>query len=285
MEWVRNAIGWIGEQFIYLLIKIFGKRVDLENENWLKGPLGSDYIGDKPYDEVAQKEGLTVKRDSETGGLIPNFNALNGPDFDVNKVHPAIRIFYENTAQHRMDVWPKTYFPTNIALWLLVTTISRKVDQLNFPTNAFDLALGMSSEIILLNQKNGETKYTGWFRKLQGTNRVLYNGFYMLDRVPLTSGPCVKVVFPMPDGNATVILRPENAKNGAFILNSSGKGFGDAGFYRVQKQRSRLKVWLITTLKERFNVYVDEENVLRCNHHIRFLGLPVLKLHYRIQRK
>jgi hypothetical protein len=285
MEWVRNAIGWIGEQFIYLLIKIFGKRVDLENENWLKGPLGSDYIGDKPYDEVAQKEGLTVKRDSETGGLIPNFNALNGPDFDVNKVHPAIRIFYENTAQHRMDVWPKTYFPTNIALWLLVTTISRKVDQLNFPTNAFDLALGMSSEIILLNQKNGETKYTGWFRKLQGTNRVLYNGFYMLDRVPLTSGPCVKVVFPMPDGNATVILRPENGKNGAFILNSSGKGFGDAGFYRVQKQRSRLKVWLITTLKERFNVYVDEENVLRCNHHIRFLGLPVLKLHYRIQRK
>jgi hypothetical protein len=285
MEWVRNAIGWIGEQFIYLLIKIFGKRVDLENENWLKGPLGSDYIGDKPYDEVAQKEGLTVKRDSETGGLIPNFNALNGPDFDVNKVHPAIRIFYENTAQHRMDVWPKTYFPTNIALWLLVTTISRKVDQLNFPTNAFDLALGMSSEIILLNQKNGETKYTGWFRKLQGTNRVLYNGFYMLDRVPLTSGPCVKVVFPMPDGNATVILRPENGKNGAFILNSSGKGFGDAGFYRVQKQRSRLKVWLITTLKERFNVYVDEENVLRCNHHIRFLGLPVLKLHYRIQGK
>jgi hypothetical protein len=285
MEWVRNAIGWIGEQFIYLLIKIFGKRVDLENENWLKGPLGSDYIGDKPYDEVAQKEGLTVKRDSETGGLIPNFNALNGPDFDVNKVHPAIRIFYENTAQHRMDVWPKTYFPTNIALWLLVTTISRKVDQLNFPTNAFDLALGMSSEIILLNQKNGETKYTGWFRKLQGTNRVLYNGFYMLDRVPLTSGPCVKVVFPMPDGNATVILRPENGKNGAFILNSSGKGFGDAGFYRVQKQRSRLKVWLITTLKERFNVYVDEENVLRCDHHIRFLGLPVLKLHYRIQRK
>jgi hypothetical protein len=285
MEWVRNAIGWIGEQFIYLLIKIFGKRVDLENENWLKGPLGSDYIGDKPYDEVAQKEGLTVKRDSETGGLIPNFNALNGPDFDVNKVHPAIRIFYENTAQHRMDVWPKTYFPTNIALWLLVTTISRKVDQLNFPTNAFDLALGMSSEIILLNQKNGETKYTGWFRKLQGTNRVLYNGFYMLDRVPLTSGPCVKVVFPMPDGNATVILRPENGKNGAFILNSSGKGFGDAGFYRVQKQRSRLKVWLITTLKERFNVYVDEENVLRCDHHIRFLGLPVLKLHYRIQGK
>jgi hypothetical protein len=285
MEWVRNAIGWIGEQFIYLLIKIFGKRVDLENENWLKGPLGSDYIGDKPYDEVAQKEGLTVKRDSETGGLIPNFNALNGPDFDVNKVHPAIRIFYENTAQHRMDVWPKTYFPTNIALWLLVTTISRKVDQLNFPTNAFDLALGMSSEIILLNEKNGKTKYTGWFRKLQGTDRVLYNGFYMLEDVPHSSGSCVKVVFPMPDGNATVILRPENGKNGALILNSSGKGFGDAGFYRVQQQSSGLKVWLITTLKERFNVYVDEENVLRCDHHIRFLGLPVLKLHYRIQGK
>ena len=67
-----------------------------------------------------------------------------------------------------MDVWPKTYFPANVALWLLVTTISRKVNQLNFPTNALEMALGMSSEIVLLKSPDGKLKYTGWFRKISG---------------------------------------------------------------------------------------------------------------------
>ena len=46
-----------------------------------------------------------------------------------------------------------------------------------------------------------------------------------------------------------------------------------------------LTVWKIRSLKERFRVYVDAEGVLRCDHAIRFVGFPVLHLHYRIQRK
>ena len=33
---------------------------------------------------------------------------------------------------------------------------------------------------------------------------------------------------------------------------------------------------------ERFRVYVDDAGVLRCDHAIRFLGLPVLALHYKL---
>ncbi len=36
------------------------------------------------------------------------------------------------------------------------------------------------------------------------------------------------------------------------------------------------------TLRETFCVYVDPKGVLRCDHAVRFLGLPVLKLHYKI---
>ena len=68
-------------------------------------------------------------------------------------------------------------------------------------------------------------------------------------------------------------------------LSSKGAAFGDAGFYRVCKTgEDRLLVWRVSTLHEAFRVYVDDAQVLRCDHSVRFLGLPVLHLHYRIER-
>ena len=130
-------------------------------------------------------------------------------------------------------------------------------------------------------------RWTGWFRRLVEDGRVLYTGFYTSQVIPSHTGACVKVVFPMPNGNATVILRPEVGEGGALILDSDGAGFGNVGFYRMQRfgRGDALTVWKIRSLKERFRVYLDSERVLRCDHAIRFLGLPVLHLHYRIQRK
>ena len=95
----------------------------------------------------------------------------------------------------------------------------------------------------------------------------------------------MKVVFPMPSGNATVILRPTNDDGSGFGLESIGRGFGDAGFYRVQRSGDRLRVWQIKTLHETFHLYVDDEERVRCEHHITFLGMKVLTLHYRIAEK
>ena len=108
----------------------------------------------------------------------------------------------------------------------------------------------------------------------------------LVERTPRQSTPCVKVVFPMPRGNATVVLRPGIAADGAFTLDSSGRRFGDPGFYRLAVRGSdRVRVWQIKSLKERFTVYVDPDGVLRCDHTVRFLGMPVLRLHYKIFRR
>lgn len=286
MGWLRSLVATIGAQFIYLLVRVLGREVKLEEQTWLDGPRGGRYIGDKPYEDTAQREGLSVERDASSGGLIRDFDALAHPGFDPGRVHPEVRRFYEETAGYRMDVWASSRFPANLALWLLVTTISRKVNQLNFPLHVLDTAKGMDSEIVLLRSADGEVRYAGWYRKLTETRRVIYTGFYMTTEVPLTGHRCVKVVFPMPNGNATVILRPGVNADGDFTLSSEGAGFGDAGFYRVQEfTQGRPKVWCIRSLKEYFRVYVDDKDVLRCDHAIRFLGLPVLSLHYRIQRK
>ena len=88
----------------------------------------------------------------------------------------------------------------------------------------------------------------------------------------------------MRDGNATVILAPGLDAEGRFTLDSSGARFGDAGFYRVQRMGGALKVWRIKTLTERFCVFTDPDGTLRCDHGVRFLGLPVLHLHYKLVR-
>lgn len=283
---LRNIVGIIGAQVIYTLIWLFGRRYSDEEISWLVGPLGGDSIGDRPYEETAAAEGLTLVRNANEGGLIPKFEALRSATFNPDQVHPKIIDFYENTHRFSLDTWATTYFPAKLALWLLVATISRRVNQLNFPLDGLDTAYGMTSEIILLREPDGEIRYTGWFRKLARDNQVIYTGFYMTQDVPNVNGACVKVVFPMPNGNATVILRPEHDDSDGMRLISAGRGFGDAGFYRMQRSGpDRLRVWRVQTLHERFELFVDEEEVVRCEHAIRFLGLPVLTLHYRIQEK
>ena len=279
---LRDAVGALGAWFIYGLIRVFGRKHACRDVAWLVGPLGGATIGDRPYEETAAAEGLTLERRAREGGLIPRFDVLASATFDPGRVHPKIRDFYENTHAYRLDTWATTYFPSRLALWALVWAISRRVEQLNVPLDGLETARGMTSEIVLLRRADRTIRYTGWFRKLQGSGRVIYTGFYMTEKPPRQDGACVKVVFPMPDGNATVILRPENDDGSGFRLASVGQAFGDAGFYRVQRAGSRLRVWRIVSLHERFGLYVDEEQTVRCEHEVSFLGMRVLTLHYRI---
>jgi len=281
---LRAFVATVGASFIYSLIRIFGRTVQPSDVAWLCGPIGGDYIGDKPYEECAKRENLTLERRALAGGLIADFDSLASDQFDVTRVHPRVRHFYEHTARYRMDVWAAAAFPANIALWLLVTTISRKVNQLNFPLRVLESAKGMDSEIVLLRDQLGGVRYAGWYRRLVDTGRVIYTGFYLVDRTPSDDRPAVKVVFPMPHGNATVILRPRLNAAGEFELSSDGHAFGDVGFYRIDEQADgSLRVWHIRTLKEHFRVYVDAAGTLRCDHEVRFLGMRVLHLHYRIE--
>lgn len=291
LSWLARIVAAIGAQFIYLLIRLFGRTHVRKELPWLDGPFGGDTIGDAPYQEAAEAEGLTLERDPVDGGLLPSFAALDGEGFDAGAVHPLIRDFYEHTTAFAMDVWSRSFFPANLALALLVTTISRQVNQLNFPLSPLDSARGVTSDIILLRNPDGSVRYSGWLRKLSprgGDGLVLYTGFYLAARAPGEPAPCVKVIFPMPRGNATVLLRPAVGENGAFLLDTRGTGFGGAGFYRVQaRDERRVRVWRIGTLRERFRLYAEasEPGVLRCDHSIHFLGLPVLALHYKLWRK
>jgi hypothetical protein len=160
------------------------------------------------------------------------------------------------------------------------------MDQLNFPLSSLDVAKGMSSEVVqLVDPVTGEVEHTGWLRRLKSSGRVIYAGIYSICRVPKEDNPVVKVTFPCR-GSANVYLRPVAHPDGAFGLDSSGSGWGLSGFYRIVKAGA--ETWSVRNFKslhELFHVYVDLEGTLRCDHKITFLGLTILRLHYKMAEK
>ena len=283
-NFLTDAIGISFAAGIRQWVRLRGKKITADAAPWLQCPMGpSGRIGAEFYQHLAEHEKLSIQPDPGTG-LLPNFEDLRGPSFDPDKVHPAVRDFYEHTACYRLEAWSEALFATKIFLWLL-TTISRRMDQLNFPTSSLELAGGMSSEILPMVDDSGRRVYTGWLRRLLTSGRVIYTGLYAVQRPANYDGPCVKVSFPLPRGSSTVFLRPKAEPDGSLKLISAGRRFGDPGYYRMVELKPGVwKVWYVRTLQEFFHVSVDGQGVLRTEHTVKFMGLTPLRLHYKLER-
>ena len=280
---LADLIGFLLQTGINIWVRTTGKRLQDTEEPWLECPLGErGRIGTGIYERIARDENLQIQV-PPGAGLIPDFNALRGPTFNPDAIHPAIRHFYEHAAAYNLEVWTEVSLPGRFFLWLLVEFISRRMDQLNFPISSLEVAKGMSSEVVQLSEStSGQVHYTGWLRRLKSSGHVIYAGLYSTVRVPGESDPCVKVTFPC-DGSANVYLRPVAHSDGSFGLDSSGSAWGRSGFYRIVRSGDgHRRVRYVKTLHELFHVYVDEEGVLRTEHAISFLGLTIIRLHYKM---
>jgi hypothetical protein len=268
---------------IELLVRVIGRRVRPAENPWLSCFLGDrGRIGAGIYQRIADVEHLEL-RTPAGAGLIADFETLRGPGFNPDVVHSRIRHFYEHAAAYNLEVWSEVYLLGRFFLWLLVEFLSTHMDQLNFPLSSLDVAKGMSSEVVqLVDRATGEVRHTGWLRRLKSSGRVIYAGVYSVCQVPSEENPVVKVTFPCR-GSANVYLRPVAHPDGSFGLDSSGSGWGRSGFYRIVRAGSDCwRVRNFRTLHELFHVYVDQEDILRCDHKITFLGLTILRLHYKM---
>lgn len=280
---LHSAVGYCLETGIHLWVRLTGKLVRKSDAPWLSAPLGGqERIGIEIYERVARTEGLEMR--TPTGaGLLENFNMLRGPAFNPDAVHPAIRHFYEHAAEYKLEVWSEVSLTGRFFLWLLVEFISRRMDQLNFPISSLEVAKGMTSEVVqLVEPGSGRVRYTGWLRRLRSSGRVIYAGLYSATQMPGEENPCVKVTFPCR-GSANVYLAPVAYPDGSFGLVSAGSAFGRTGFYRlIDGGPQHYIVRHVRTLREIFHVYVDEEGTLRTEHSVLFLGLTIIRLHYKI---
>ena len=286
MLWLGEGRGYLSDWATQLWVRMTGQPVNLARNDWLSGPLGKTRgIGPGYFSELAQENRLQILTDDQAKGLVRSIHDLAGPDFDPGTVDVGVADFYERTSAYELDAWSEWSGAFRPFGWLLAFLFSRRLQQLNVPLSPLDTALGMTSQVLyLVDPVTTTVVYTAWLRELSGTGNVLYAGTYSVCRIPGASGPCLKVVFPLPNGNAIVLMKPESAGDGSLALVSRGRGFGDPGFYFVVHGTDDF-AWAryVRALRETIRVYVDANSEARADHELFLWGATFLRLNYRLR--
>jgi hypothetical protein len=275
--------GHLFDWFTQLWVKTTGRRINPEHYPWLSGPIGkTDGIGSDFFQQLAAEKGLVV----ESGrGLIHNFDSVAGSFCNPVEVSSCVRDFYENTASYDLDVWSEWYGSFRPFGWILARLFSRRLQQLNVPISSLDTSQGMTSSVInLVDPASDEVRETAWVRRIRKNGNVLYAGSYSLCELPSRDGSCVKVVFPLPNGNAIVIMYPESSPDGSFTITSSGRRFGEPGFYFTVCTDRGFWAKYVRAMREKIKVYPSDSATIRADHILKLWGVTFLRLHYKLVR-
>jgi len=277
----QNIQDWITQQWVIL----FGKKIDTLKFKWLIGPFGETHgIGIKFIDQLAKNENLVVESQKKDKGLLNSIKHLRLPNTDFQRLSPDVIDFYENTSNYDLLLKAK-WNPIFKVFGSLVRMIfSNRIEQLNVPTQNLENGLDLTNEIIkLIDSKTNEVKRTIWLRTFKSTGQVVYSGVYETCSLP-NKETCIKAVFPLPNGNASVILSPKVGEKGELILDSSGQKIGDSGFYFLLRD-SKGQLWtkFIKSFKDKL-VVSSVNNKITATQTLTLWNLKVLKFEYDIKK-
>lgn len=274
---MQNFQDWFTQQWVI----IRGRRIDPKEESWLIGPFGSvGGIGDAFIQQLAEKEGLLTER--ETNGLIPSIGHLNLPEPELARLSEAVIGFYENTANYDL-AFSVEWNPLFRTFGILTNKLfSTRINQLNIPTQNLEDSESLKSEVFaLVDPNSNETRHTIWFRTIESSGEVIYSGVYSTCILP-SGKTCIKAVFPLPNGNATVLMAPTVGANGELILESSGEEFGDAGFYfLLEDSKGNTCAQFIRSFRDRLTIR-EEGDHLAAEQTLTLWHRKVLRFRYRI---
>ncbi|WP_109301381.1 hypothetical protein [Aquimarina sp. AU474] len=277
----QNFQDWITQQWVIL----FGKKIIPNESEWLLGPFGkTNGIGLKFIQQLAKNEQLIIDRQQIDKGLLHSINQLNLSEKELNKLSKNVIDFYENTSNYDFDLKVKWNPLFKVFGVLLKILFSNRIEQLNIPMSNNKESKALKSEIIhLINKKTNKTKRTIWLRTFKNTEQVVYSGVYETCTIP-SGQNCIKAIFPLPNGNATVILNPIVGEKGELILNSSGRKIGDSGFYFLLKDaKGNLWTKFIMSFKDKLVVSSENEKITALQT-LTLWNLRVLQFEYDIKK-
>lgn len=276
------------DKITQIWVKTTGRRINPKDFAWLIGPAGNtDIIKDRFITKLAEEENLEICKNQPNSGLLEQIEELGLSEEEKHRLNPKVADFYENTSEYEFEMWSEWNGIFKLFGRILSIVFSKRLQQLNLPLNSIDTAKGLKSEIIKLKCKETKkTNWTIWYRILKSTEDVIYSGVYTTCRNPSYEFPLLKVIFPLPNGNASVIMKKNIEEDGALLLSSDGKRFGDNGFYfTLTDHKGNHWARFVKSMHEWIRVYEDEEKVLRADHNLNFYGLRFLDLHYKMTRK
>jgi hypothetical protein len=153
-------------------------------------------------------------RAHEVKGLCESMSQFNAKHFQAEKLHAAVRNFYENTAQYELVIH---------AMWnpffkgpaIIYKRFSSWMGQMNFPVNANSPDAMHSRIIKLKDERDGRTNVRAWVRTYQKTAENIYAAAYASHKYEGVS--YMNIAFPHLFGNLTSIL---------YLFNDSGHASG-----------------------------------------------------------
>lgn len=273
---------WFTQQWVIL----WGTKINPMNYPWLIAPFGNkNGIGEDFIHQLAAKENLIVQRNLKSQGLIQSIEELNLSADALLKLSKQVIDFYENTSNYQLRLTVKWNAFFKFPGILVNRLFSHRINQLNISIeNAKDPNHIQSEIITLVDRTTQSVKYTIWLRTDTVTNRVMYSGIYGSCVLP-SGQSCIKAVFPLPYGNATVIMMPRVGEKGELILTSSGKKIGDAGFY-FQLNDSKGNHWIQFIRSFRDTLVVSAcEDVVTAEQTLTLWKCKVVQLGYMIEEK
>ena len=197
-------------------------------------------------------------------------------------MRPTIRDFYEHKARYDLRVRLDWSDPFRHPPRTLIYLVGRNVGQFDIPLSPSTVE--MENELIHLgDQATNETSYAGWLRRSAATGEAILAGLSTTCGLPRARGRFFKGVYPLPEGSATTIFRPENRPDGSLSLISDGRRFGEAGYYRTHRTKTALRVRRVP-MEEMLHVRVNSGGALRARHEFTFCGVRILTLRYDISR-
>jgi hypothetical protein len=268
----QNPLDWLTQCWHIIL----GQRAVAEKDGWLIGPVGRPGEGANDFIErLAGEEHLTVHRNVPGSGLLTSFDEWG------DNIDPKVVDFYRHTCDYTFDTTSQ-WHPRFGALAKIVSNLfSRRVQQFNVPHDA----AAFQSEIIRLTDGERKIVRTLWLRSIRDTGEVVSFGIYSKCVLPNgTQG--VSAVFPLPQGNVTVIFAVQVDSKGGLRLVSSGKEERDTGFYVfVEDCRGNLWNHYLPSVRQQIYVYNTGNSKLMAKHTLDYGNIRAYEMTYSIVKE
>lgn len=199
--------------------------------------VGADYL---------ERRGLLDE--GEVGGEMDDLSAFTRPGFDPEAVAPAVRDFYERTADHELAYEVGWHRPFRSGAALAARLTSR-LEQLNLPGPGESGVERLESRFEpVAADPDPRADARAWVRTREEGTAVFVAIYAHHDREEIRY---VNIAVPLPRGNLSTVLRPENLADGGLELTTlDGEAEGDEGLYLATPVGSvalpldqRFRVW------------------------------------------
>jgi hypothetical protein len=217
---------------------------------------------------------------------MDDFDDLRSDTFEPYAVADVIRRFYEHTTDFDLALevkWSRLFYPIGLVYRELV---SRRIRTFDFPVGVVkDLENWI--ELIDLDHDD-DPDLRAWVR-VHGRDRYpMWVGAYKVYKSTIDGRQAsyISVAFPMPGGNLTTVLAPENFEGDGLRLSTRDSRPSEAGLYQIIPRARSFAMFPAYGLHEVFELRPTPDHTgVRVRHVSEWLGLRMFEMRYDIQPK